>query len=146
MTTRAPDSVADLQAFVRDSERVHVVGNGSKSALHCAVNGAAIADLSGMSGIIEYQPSEYTATVRAGTPVRELNAALREKGQYLPFDPLLPEEATLGGTVASNLSGSPPLSLWRRTRFHPGRASGGWRRKGVWRRRQSGQEFSRLRP
>ena len=64
-----------------------------------------------MSGIIEYQPSEYTATVRAGTPVRELNAALREKGQYLPFDPLLPEEATIGGTVASNLSGS------RRFRF-----------------------------
>ena len=111
MSTRAPDTVADLQAFVRNSERVHVVGNGSKSALHCAVNGAAIADLSGMSGIIEYQPAEYTATVRAGTPVLELNAALREKGQYLPFDPLLPEEATIGGTVASNLSGS------RRFRF-----------------------------
>ncbi|MDE2635850.1 MAG: FAD-binding protein [Chloroflexota bacterium] len=106
MTTRAPDTVADLQAFVRDSERVHVVGNGSKTALHCAVNGAAIADLSGMSGIIEYQPSEYTVTARAGTPVRELNAALRQKSQYLPFDPLLPEQATIGGTVASNLSGS----------------------------------------
>lgn len=106
MNIYAPRSVSELQAMVRDSERVHVVGNGSKSALHCAVNGAAIADLSGMSGIIEYQPSEYTVTVRAGTPVRELSAALREKGQYLPFDPLLPEAATIGGTVASNLSGS----------------------------------------
>lgn len=106
MTMYAPGSVTELQAIVRDSERVHVVGKGSKPALHRAVNGAAIADLSGLSGIIEYQPSEYTVTVRAGTPVRELNAALREKGQYLPFDPLLPEVATIGGTVACNLSGS----------------------------------------
>ena len=106
MTMYAPGSVTELQAMVRDSERIHVIGNGSKPALHCAVNGAAIADLSGMSGIIEYQPAEYTATVRAGTPVRELSAALGEKGQYLPFDPLLPEAATIGGTVASNLSGS----------------------------------------
>ena len=100
------ETVADLQALVRDSERIHIVGNRSKPALHHAANGAAIADLSGMSGIIEYQPSEYTVTVRAGTPIRELSAALSEKGQYLPFDPLLPEMATIGGTVASNLSGS----------------------------------------
>ncbi len=106
MTMYAPRSVTELQALVRDSERIHVIGNGSKPALHYAVNGAAIVDLSGMSGIIEYQPAEYTATVRAGAPVRELSAALREKGQYLPFDPLLPEAATIGGTVASNLSGS----------------------------------------
>ena len=100
------ETVTELQALVRDSERIHIVGNGSKPALHHAFNGAAFADLSGMSGIIEYQPSEYTATVRAGTPILELSAALSEKGQYLPFDPLMPEAATIGGTVASNLSGS----------------------------------------
>ena len=69
-------------------------------------DGASIADLSAMRGIIEYQPSEYTVTARAGTPVCELAAALREQGQYLPFDPLLPEQATIGGTVAGNLSAS----------------------------------------
>lgn len=106
MTPCAPDTVGDLQAVVRSSERVHVIGNGSKPALHNAVNGASIVHISGMSGIIEYQPSEYTVTVRAGTPVSELSAALGEKGQYLPFDPLLPEAATIGGTAASNLSGS----------------------------------------
>ena len=36
----------------------------------------------------------------------EVSAALAERGQYLPFDPLLPASATIGGTVASNLSGS----------------------------------------
>ena len=106
MSVSAPRSGAEIQTLVRSSERVHVRGKGSKTALHNAVDGAAIADLSSMTGILEYQPSEYTVTVRAGTPVRDLGAALNEKGQYLPFDPLLPAAATIGGTVASNLSGS----------------------------------------
>jgi glycolate oxidase FAD binding subunit len=106
MTAYAPESVAEIQALIRDSETVHAVGNGSKTALHGSVNGAAIVDLSKTSGIIEYQPSEYTVTVRAGTPVRDLEAALNEQGQYLPFDPLLPASATIGGTVACNLAGS----------------------------------------
>lgn len=106
MTVNAPETVVELQTLIRDSERIHAVGNGSKTALHHSVNGAAFADLSALSGIIEYQPSEYTLTARAGSPVRDLSAALNEQGQYLPFDPLLPERATIGGTVASNLSGS----------------------------------------
>jgi glycolate oxidase FAD binding subunit len=59
-----------------------------------------------LRGIIEYDPSEFTFTALAGTPVREIAGALVERGQYLPFDPLLVEAgATLGGTVASGLSG-----------------------------------------
>lgn len=106
MTLSAPATVDELQALIRDSERIHAIGRGSKTALHCSVNGAAIVDLFRISGIIEYQPAEYTVTVRAGSPVRDLAAALNERGQYLPFDPLLPEQATIGGTVAGNLSGS----------------------------------------
>ena len=99
-------SATEIQDFVRDNERVHAVGRASKTALHGHARDAAIADLSALSGIIEYQPSEYTVTVRAGTPVAEVAAALAEQGQYLPFDPLLPDCASIGGTVAANLSGS----------------------------------------
>lgn len=106
MTVSAPATVDELQALVRDSEQVHAVGNGSKTALHGGVNGAALANLSALNGIIEYQPTEYTVTARAGAAVRDLASALNEQGQYLPFDPLLPEAATIGGTVAGNLSGS----------------------------------------
>lgn len=106
MTANALRHTEDIQDFVRDSRRVHVVGRASKSALHPRSNDAALADLSALSGIVEYQPSEYTVTVRAGTPVAEIAAALAKPGQYLPFDPLLPDCATIGGTVASNLSGS----------------------------------------
>ena len=106
MTVSAPQSIAEIQSLVRGSERVHVVGAGSKTALHGQTEGATIADISGMNGIIDYQPSEYTVTVGAGSPVRVLGAALREQGQYLPCDPLLPGAATIGGTVACNLAGS----------------------------------------
>ena len=99
-------SAAELQDFVRACPAVHVLGKGSKTALHRPANGAAMADLSALSGIYEYQPSEYTITVGAGTPVQDVAAALAEAGQYLPFDPLMPASATIGGTVAANLSGS----------------------------------------
>ena len=99
-------SSAELQDFVRAHAAVHVLGNGSKTALHGSANGAATADLSALSGIYEYQPSEYTITVGAGTPVLDVAAALAEAKQYLPFDPLMPASSTIGGTVAANLSGS----------------------------------------
>jgi glycolate oxidase FAD binding subunit len=60
----------------------------------------------GLRGIIEYEPSEFTFTALAGTPVAEIADALRQRGQYLPFDPMCVDAgATLGGTVASGLSG-----------------------------------------
>lgn len=105
MTGNALRNTGQIQDFVRDNERIHVIGRGTKSALHPAAGAAALADLSALSGIVEYQPSEYTITVRAGTPVADIAAALAEQGQYLPFDPLLPDSATIGGTVAANLSG-----------------------------------------
>ncbi|MCY4021783.1 MAG: FAD-binding protein [Chloroflexi bacterium] len=100
------NSVAELQAFVNDHERTHVVGRRSKTALHQVDPDTMLADMSGMRGITEYQPQEYTLTVRAGTRVSEIQAELRKEGQYLPFDPLLPNHASIGGTVACNLSGS----------------------------------------
>ena len=106
MTGKTLCATDEIQAFVRANERLHVVGRGSKTALHGLTRDAAIADLSALRGIIEYQPSEFTITVRAGTPVADIATALAEQGQYLPFDPLLPDCATIGGTVAGNLSGS----------------------------------------
>jgi glycolate oxidase FAD binding subunit len=61
---------------------------------------------SALRGIVEYEPSEFTFTALAGTPVREIAATLAERGQYLPFDPMLVEAGTtLGGTIAGGLSG-----------------------------------------
>lgn len=82
-------------------------GGGSKPALSTPPDGAAALEMSSLSGILEYQPSEYTFTAYAGTAVAAVAAALAENGQYMPFDPLLAEAgATLGGVVAANTSGS----------------------------------------
>lgn len=63
-------------------------------------------DLSSLTGIQEYTPSEYTFTALAGTPLKAINQMLAKNDQFLPFDPpLINQGATLGGTVASNLNG-----------------------------------------
>lgn len=67
---------------------------------------ATLVSTRNLTGITEYDPSEYTFTALAGTPVSTIKKALAEKGQYLPCDPLLGNAgATLGGAIASGLSG-----------------------------------------
>ena len=58
------------------------------------------------SGIVAHEPSELVITVRAGTPLAEVEAALAEKGQHLPFDPpRFGAGSTIGGAVAAGLAG-----------------------------------------
>ncbi len=57
-------------------------------------------------GISFYDPVELVVSVRAGTPLAELEAALAEQGQMLPFEPpRYGEASTVGGMVATGLSG-----------------------------------------
>jgi len=103
----AVKQISDAQEAVRNLPRLLVRGGGSKPTLTTATEQATLLDLSGLTGILEYQPGEYTFTALAGTPITEVEAALAENGQYLPFDPPLAQHgATLGGTVATGLSGS----------------------------------------
>ena len=106
MNILKPGSPAEVSEAVRSSKRLRPLGGGTKPALSDACEGCAVLDLSGLSGILEYDPGEYTFTALAGTPVRVVEEALSEHGQYLPFDPPLRRSgATLGGTVAAGLSG-----------------------------------------
>jgi len=99
-----PATLDELVDVVRTTPRLLAIGAGTKARLS-AVDVTKVS-LSGLSGLVEYEPSEFTFTALAGTPVREIANLLAERGQYLPFDPLLCEAgATLGGTVASGLSG-----------------------------------------
>lgn len=101
-----PQSVDELQEMVRSHARLRPRGGGTKSALSKALDGIDTLDLSGLSGVVEYDPGEYTFTARAGTAVADVQARLDAHGQYLPFDPpYLERGATLGGTVGSGLSG-----------------------------------------
>lgn len=97
-----PATIEELQDAVRSTERVRVRGAGTKTALS---RGATISTEK-LTGILEYEPSEYTFTALAGTPIVDIQSALAENGQFLIFDPPLAEAgATLGGTVSAGLSG-----------------------------------------
>ena len=106
MNTLTIDSISDIQSCIKENSRIHIVGNGTKTALMTTVPDVTLLSLAGLSGITEYQPEEYTITAKAGTPLQEIQSELTKNGQYLPFDPLLSKTATIGGTVAANLSGS----------------------------------------
>jgi glycolate oxidase FAD binding subunit len=99
-----PKTPSELAEAIRSTPRVLAVGAGTKPRLS-AVDVPKLSTTR-LSGIVEYEPDEFTFTALAGTPVREITAALAQRGQYLPFDPMLLDAgATIGGTVASGLSG-----------------------------------------
>jgi glycolate oxidase FAD binding subunit len=96
-------TIPEIVDLVKSEARVRVRGGGTKPAL----TESATLEMHKLSGILEYDPSEYTFTALAGTRVSEVAALLAEHGQHMPFDPpLLEAGATLGGTVAAGLSGS----------------------------------------
>jgi glycolate oxidase FAD binding subunit len=69
-------------------------------------DGHCLLDIAPYRGIVNYQPTELFVTVRAGTPLAELEAALDEQGQMLAFEPpYFGDAATIGGCVAAGLAG-----------------------------------------
>lgn len=80
-------------------------GSGSKDFLGREPQGELL-DLSGHRGIINYEPTELIITARSGTTLKEIEKTLAEHNQMLAFEPpYFGEHATLGGTIACNLSG-----------------------------------------
>ena len=58
------------------------------------------------AGIVDYDPTELVLVARAGTSLAAIESAMRARGQMLAFEPPhFGEGATLGGAVASGLSG-----------------------------------------
>ena len=80
-------------------------GGGTKEFYGGPLRGETLS-ASAYRGVVEYEPTELVLTARAGTPLAEIEAALREKGQMLAFEPPhFGENATLGGCIGAGLSG-----------------------------------------
>jgi glycolate oxidase FAD binding subunit len=78
---------------------------GSKDFYGGALEGELL-DVGGISGILEYDPTELVISARAGTPLIAIERALAGCGQMLACEPPQFEgRATLGGTVAAGLCG-----------------------------------------
>ena len=86
-------------------------GGGTKDFLGQSLQGEVL-DTTVYSGILSYEPSELVITVRSGTLLAEVEAALAEKGQSFAFEPPhFGAGATIGGMVAAGLSGPARASV-----------------------------------
>lgn len=100
--THLTDQVREAIATARP---LRIRGGGSKDFYGQALSGTVL-DTRPLRGIVSYEPSELVVTVRAGTPLAELEQTLAGQSQYLPFEPPhFGAQATVGGMVAAGLSG-----------------------------------------
>ncbi|WP_084582366.1 FAD-binding protein [Sphingomonas azotifigens] len=104
------DAIADAK---RDGVRVEIRGGGSKARIG-APREARIVRTTGLSGVVAYDPAELVLTVRAGTPLAEVEALVAAERQMLAFEPFdhgplfgAPAgAATIGGVIAAGVAGS----------------------------------------
>jgi glycolate oxidase FAD binding subunit len=101
-------TLAALQEAIRSAAAratpLRLRGGGSKDFYGNEPRGELL-DTRGYSGICDYEPSELVLTARCGTPLAEVEQALAEHDQCLPFEPPHYGEATFGGCIAAGLSG-----------------------------------------
>ncbi len=95
-----------LSAASQQDQPVLPIGGGTcLSTGNRTDRGFLALDLTGLSGIDDYIPTDMTASFRAGTSLAEVRVALAENGQELPIDLAEGDGGTIGGLVATGFSG-----------------------------------------
>jgi glycolate oxidase FAD binding subunit len=115
MSKAASESqVVEFVRTARESKTpFEIVAGGTRRSVGKPLNDLPLLDVSGLSGIIKYEPEELILTAAPSTPLAEINALLSARGQRLGFDPadwsrLLGSNgaATLAGASSCDASGS----------------------------------------
>ena len=109
----AKDVTAALEWALAEGKTLEIVGQGSKRTIGRAAQWDLTLDLSNISGVTLYEPEELVLSAKAGTPLSEIDALIGQRGQELAFEPmdygpicgLVAGKGTLGGALATNLSG-----------------------------------------
>ena len=128
MPTQSPSQSTQSQRTDNPAEALrHIINSITQAAAHKQTvriqGGSSKAHLAGYApqadmvidtlqhqGIVAHDPSELFITARAGTPLSHIQATLAEHGQHLAFEPPFTANATIGGAVASALSGPARVS------------------------------------
>ncbi len=104
------DTPAALQERVAlalaDDESLHISAGDTKLRLGRRVVAQSPLDVSGLNQLVSYEPGELILVVRPGMPLGQIEKLLARENQHLAFEP--PHwgtQATIGGTLACNLSG-----------------------------------------
>jgi glycolate oxidase FAD binding subunit len=94
-----------IRAAAAEKKPLRLRGGGTKDFYGQALAGEVL-DTRAYAGIVAYEPTELVITARCGTPLADLEAALRAEGQQLAFEPPhFGPGATVGGMLAAGLSG-----------------------------------------
>ena len=94
-----------IRAATAAQRPLRVRGAGTKDWYGQTLQGE-ILDTRAYRGIVAYDCAELVITARCGTPLAEIEAALAEHDQMLPFEPPhFGRGATLGGCIAAGLAG-----------------------------------------
>ena len=99
----SPATTEEAAALIRDSRDLAVLIRGAGTKIGWGVPAERtdlVIDTSAMAGVVEHAAGDLITVVRAGTPL----SAIDLPGQQLALDPVVPG-ATVGGTVAANVSG-----------------------------------------
>ena len=110
LTTVRPsdaDGVAAVMAWANRTGAAVYPSGGRTAALlgnPPARPGIAL-DLTGLNRVVDFQPADLTVSVQAGVTLAQLNEVLAQDGKHVPMAAPLSDEATVGGTLATGLSG-----------------------------------------
>jgi glycolate oxidase FAD binding subunit len=112
-----PRTEAELTGFVKEANAgkypIEVCGFRSKREAGRHTKPSAVVSAAKLSGITLYEPQELVISVRAGTPLHEIEAALYKNRQELGFEPAdysrifgpEPLAASAAAIAAMNISG-----------------------------------------
>jgi glycolate oxidase FAD binding subunit len=111
-----PTSVAELGDLVRraGTESTALFPIGGQTLLHLGAppeRGGIGVDIRSLDQVIDYPARDMTISVQAGIPVARLQQLLAGENQRLPIDVPFADRATLGGSLAANVSGSRRLGF-----------------------------------
>ncbi|HLK15340.1 MAG TPA: FAD-binding oxidoreductase [Fimbriimonadaceae bacterium] len=97
-----PESVAEVAEAVRASSRLFVVGRDAHRDWRLDEAGdSAVLDLGALRGVVDIQPADQVAIVRAGSRVSEVQAELNARNQSLPYAPFeTDDDPTIGGALS----------------------------------------------
>ncbi len=102
-----PQEVADvLAACARDNRPVVPFGGGRALPLGNLTDPQALGlSLAGLGAIRSYEATDMTLSVEAGVTLGEINRVLGERGQMIPIEAPEPDSASIGGLLATALTG-----------------------------------------
>jgi len=106
-----PKTVAELSQVINqcysNGWKVIPCGQGSKLGWgNLGKEVDLIVSTERLNHIIEHAVGDLTVTTEAGVKFCDLQELLRQTGQFLPLEPAYPQQATLGGIIATANSGS----------------------------------------